>query len=279
MKCSVCNHPEKMAIDQALLKGATFAALSKEYNLSTSALDRHKSHLQTMILKAIDRFQKNLQHHGAFWLSRTLDMVERIAKAAEAEGNYRISLQAIRQGTSLLNIINKRECQFDPLMVYAIITSPQWTQASLLPDDPDIMSLCRRFLAGAFDAPCPESGACTAEFDNPGQSVLWSPSECLSAKTDVQRETAHGQVKWEKSGKSAGKADVKTDKIQINPKVRSNKNLFAASNPNASCINKDYRCGDLTDGGFDLATLSEIGAGRPVPDIIPDFLSAAGTGA
>ena len=239
-----------------------------------------------MILKAIDRFQKNLQHHGAFWLSRALDMVERIAKAAEAEGNHRISLQAIRQGTSLLNIINKRECQFDPLMVYAIMTSPQWTQASLLPDDPDIMSLCRRFLAGVFDAPCPESGASPsasasmAEFDAPGQLALWDQLEIAPGKTENGgRETAHGQVKWEKSGKSAGKAGLKTDKIKINQQVRLNKNPFAASNPNAACINKDHRCGDLTDGRFDLATLSAIGAGRPVPDIIPDFLAAAGAGA
>ena len=46
MNCSVCNHPERPAIDQALVGGATLAAVSKKYNLSTSALDRHKAHLR-----------------------------------------------------------------------------------------------------------------------------------------------------------------------------------------------------------------------------------------
>ncbi len=46
MPCSVCQHPQRQDIDQALMSGGTLAAVSQQYNLSTSALHRHKAHLQ-----------------------------------------------------------------------------------------------------------------------------------------------------------------------------------------------------------------------------------------
>ncbi len=40
MKCTTCAHPQRQAIDQALLAGdATYEALSHQYGPSISALD------------------------------------------------------------------------------------------------------------------------------------------------------------------------------------------------------------------------------------------------
>ena len=58
MPCTICQHPKRQAIDQALITGsATLAALSQEYGLSTSALHRHKAHLQAKVNRAKDQLQ------------------------------------------------------------------------------------------------------------------------------------------------------------------------------------------------------------------------------
>lgn len=40
-KCTVCQCPERMHIDRMLLRGMPFTIISKIYNLSESALQRH----------------------------------------------------------------------------------------------------------------------------------------------------------------------------------------------------------------------------------------------
>ncbi len=138
MPCSICNHPKRQEIDQALVAGSsTLAALGQEYDLSTSALHRHKAHLQAKISRAQDQLQDNLRQGYIFWLSQSLEMAMQTAQAAQAEGNSRLVLQALAQGTRLINIILKQDLQLDDRVIYEILASPQWaTQASLLPDDP-----------------------------------------------------------------------------------------------------------------------------------------------
>ena len=161
MPCTVCNHPQRQAIDQALLnRGATLEALAKQYNLSTSALHRHKAHLQAKVSRAKDRLRDNLHQGCLFWLSQALEMTRQAAKAAQAEGNLKLVLQAIQQGTRLLTIMLKQDIHLDDRLVYQILTSPQWTaQDSLLPDDPKIMAMSRQSLAGALSSHCPETAA------------------------------------------------------------------------------------------------------------------------
>ena len=229
MNCSVCHHPDRQTIDQALLDGATLAAVGQQFQLSTSALDRHKAHLRARVLRDKNRLHRNLRQYAAFWLSRSLDMVERIARAAEAEGNYRVSLQACRQGMDLLKLINRQDCQFDDPMVHAILSSTKWaSQSSLLPDDPAIMAMVRQSLAGSFVAPCPdsapppagESAADLQQLENLSSGLMSAeknaaaPPPVLSSPTGGQRQAANGFSKWEKSGKLPGKTLPK----QVNSK-------------------------------------------------------------
>ena len=289
MNCSVCNHPERPAIDRDLVSGATLAAVSKKYNLSTSAVDRHKAHLRAKVHRAKTRLQHNLQQYGAFWLSRALDMVERIAQAAEAEGNFKVVLQAVRQGTSLLNIINKQDCQFDDRMVYAILTSSQWAaQSSLLPDDPDIMAMCRESLAGTFAAPCSESSASPLastpieELDPDLVQALLPPLDRPTLATENRKPKTENRPfkQWEKSGKSAGKSAGKSvgkkNKNKEYQKDRKNEKISQNYTP-CTCVDNCFD--DLADARLELATLNAIGAGRPLPEIFPEFLAAAVPGA
>ncbi len=142
MPCTICQHPKRQTIDQALINGsATLAALSQEYGLSTSALHRHKAHLQAKVNRAQAQLQDHLRLGCLFQLSQALEMVMATAAAARVEGNLKMVLQAIQQGTRLITIILKQDLPLNHRVVYEILASPQWsTQASLLPHDPNILS-------------------------------------------------------------------------------------------------------------------------------------------
>jgi hypothetical protein len=49
----VCYHPEKQGIDEALVSGAPYRSVAKRFELSESAVYRHKAeHLPAQLLKA-----------------------------------------------------------------------------------------------------------------------------------------------------------------------------------------------------------------------------------
>ena len=104
MSCTICQHPKRQEIDQALIAGSTtLAALSQEHGLSTSALHRHKAHLQANVNRAQDQLQDNLRQGCIFWLSQALEMAMATAKAAQTEGNFKVVLQALGHGTRIIN--------------------------------------------------------------------------------------------------------------------------------------------------------------------------------
>ncbi len=44
-RCTVCDHPERHSIDEALVTGAPYRSVAKRFGLSDSAAYRHKSEL------------------------------------------------------------------------------------------------------------------------------------------------------------------------------------------------------------------------------------------
>jgi hypothetical protein len=52
-RCTVCDHPEKHGIDETLVGGAPYRSVAKRFELSESAVYRHKTeHLPAHLLKA-----------------------------------------------------------------------------------------------------------------------------------------------------------------------------------------------------------------------------------
>jgi transposase-like protein len=52
-RCTVCDHPEKHSIDEALVSGESYRSVAKRFGLSESAVYRHKSeHLPAHLLGA-----------------------------------------------------------------------------------------------------------------------------------------------------------------------------------------------------------------------------------
>ena len=274
MSCTVCQHPARQAIDQALMaKSDTLEALSQTYGLSTSALHRHKAHLHAKINRARHQVQDNLFHGCLFWLSQALEMSMQTAQAARQDGNHKIVLQALAQGTRLIKIILKQDFHLDDRMVHQILTSPQWTsQTGFLPADPQILAAGRQSLSGSILVPCSENDdlpPSSTSPDNLDLDALQAMFSSLAQSPAVESITAIGKRQTEngllmlreKSGKLPGKSSRQGKNSKLNQDNSINKKFSAKS-----ALSGSGNWVEALDAGtLDINTLHAIGAGRDIP--------------
>jgi hypothetical protein len=214
MSCTICSHPQRRAIDQALVAGsATLAELAKQYNLSTSALHRHKAHLKAKVNRAQAKLQANLRQGCIFWLSQALDMAMQVAQTAQTEGDSNLVLRALAQGTRLATIILKQDLPLDDQVVHAMLTSPEWSgQAGLFPNDPKLMALSRESLGSLFSTPCPDEPPPALPAAAPAgpaphalaTALFPSPSRTRPKNQNRQSNPGDQLAKWKKGGKLPG---------------------------------------------------------------------------
>ncbi len=194
MKCSVCNHPERSAIDRDLLAGGfSFEALKKKYGPSMSALWRHKKHLLEKMAQAEKRFLDNLRLGVLLKLNSRLERNERTAQAAEAEGNSRLVLQADRDATRILTYIDKMAIRLDQDTIYRLLASPQWAQqGGLLPTDPKFIAAANQFLADKLFIPCPELSPHLDDIDDEEDEEEYAPFgiRCDSGPEIIREKSA-----------------------------------------------------------------------------------------
>jgi uncharacterized protein (DUF1499 family) len=158
MKCQTCSHPQRQAIDQALLaENLTFEALSQTYGLSISALYRHKQHLVARMDRARQRFRNSQGQVALLKLNAILDSVQRAIQQAETDGNVNLVFKGAQVAGRLLRQIDKLEVTLELDTVHRLISSPQWAaQDSLLPAGPEVILEIRRAVSDAALAPCPD---------------------------------------------------------------------------------------------------------------------------
>jgi hypothetical protein len=128
-RCTVCGHPERHSIDEALVSGAPYRSVAKRFGLSESAVYRHKTeHLPAHLLKARQVEEvaqaddlleqvRNLQAHA-------LDILERAEKA----GDLRTALAAISQARGNLELLGKLAGELDERPVVNLNVSPEWLE-------------------------------------------------------------------------------------------------------------------------------------------------------
>ena len=125
----MCDHPERYDIDETLVTGAPYRSVAKRFDLSESAVYRHKvDHLPAHLLKAREVEQvaqaddlleqvRNLQAHA-------LDILERAEKA----GDLRTALAAISQARGNLELLGKLAGELDERPVVNLNISPEWLE-------------------------------------------------------------------------------------------------------------------------------------------------------
>jgi transposase-like protein len=128
-RCTVCDHNERRNIDETLVTGASYRSVAKRFELSESAVYRHKTeHLPAHLLKAKEVEEvaqaDDLLEQVRGLQDRALDILERAEKA----GDLRTALVAISQARKNLELLGKLAGELDERPVVNLNFSPEWLE-------------------------------------------------------------------------------------------------------------------------------------------------------
>jgi hypothetical protein len=109
-------------------------ALSRKYGLSSSALGRHKNHIEVTMSRTRRRLQEIREQGSVFLLNDILEQVRRNIAAAEAQGDYNAVFRGSHVASRLIYQLGRLEGTMKLDTLHRLISSPAWVpQASLLP--------------------------------------------------------------------------------------------------------------------------------------------------
>ena len=127
--CTICEHPEREAIDRALVGETSNLSVSSLFGVSESAVRRHKAnHLPAKLVMAAKAEEvaqaDNLLEQVRGLQARTLAILE----AAEHTQQHRTALSAIREARSNLELLAKLLGELDERPVVNLSVSLEWLE-------------------------------------------------------------------------------------------------------------------------------------------------------
>lgn len=125
--CSVCAHPERHAIDKALVAGGALRDIAGRYGLTKSAVERHKAaHLPVALVRG----------EAAREAAHALDVVQQlrtingaaltVLRDARAAGDGDLALKAIDRILKQIELQAKLLGDLDERPVVNILVAPEW---------------------------------------------------------------------------------------------------------------------------------------------------------
>ena len=125
-RCTVCDHPERDAIDQALVQRAKFTDLARRYGLSISALVRHSdAHVPASLALAQQASEVARADDLLAQLQHLHTKAHQVLVKAEAAKNYSAMLGAIREARQTLEVLLKVQGRLSDAQVNVIV-SHEW---------------------------------------------------------------------------------------------------------------------------------------------------------
>jgi hypothetical protein len=105
--CTVCRHPQRQAIEDALIRHTPLRKVGERFNVGYSAVARHQRHVLAKLAKS----REGLELAEASTLLEKVDAVmrdaQRIAAKAEKEGDLSTALAGLRTITQSLALIGR----------------------------------------------------------------------------------------------------------------------------------------------------------------------------
>jgi hypothetical protein len=124
-ECTVCAHPDRAEIDEALVGGASNRSVASLYDVTEAAVRRHKAnHLPAKLVMA-QAAEEVAQADDL--LAQMQDLQRRtlaILEAAETTNQHRTALSAIREARGNLELLAKLIGELDERPVVNLNLSP-----------------------------------------------------------------------------------------------------------------------------------------------------------
>jgi hypothetical protein len=125
--CTICTHPDREAIDCALVAGEANTKLSSIFAVSEQALRRHKeSHLPEKLLKAREAEEITEADKLKGELELVKEDVQRLRLKAEEEGDFRTALMGCDRALKALELQAKLLQLIQDAPTVNVLISPEW---------------------------------------------------------------------------------------------------------------------------------------------------------
>lgn len=120
MTCRTCRHPQREAIDKALVAGETTSAIAGKFGLARSGVERHfRLHLKPAIAAKsakLDRHVGSIVGHLSVLLDKALEILE-------SPDDQRTALQAVREARGVIETMGHASGELVPVQVQQVYVS------------------------------------------------------------------------------------------------------------------------------------------------------------
>jgi hypothetical protein len=127
--CTICGHPDRGAIDQALVEGTPNRRIASHHGVTERAVRNHKAnHLPAKLVMA--KAAEEVAQADTL-LGQVRDLQQRaleILDKAEEAGELRTALGAIREARGNLELLAKLLGELDERPVVNLNLSPEWLE-------------------------------------------------------------------------------------------------------------------------------------------------------
>ncbi len=125
--CTICTHPEREAINAALVANEPYRTIAQRYAASPDAVFRHKAdHLPAVMVKSE---QAREAAHADTLVGQVQDMRSKalaILETAEQAGDLRVALLGIREARACVELLLEVEGELNRAPVISLYLSPEW---------------------------------------------------------------------------------------------------------------------------------------------------------
>lgn len=125
--CTICGHPERDAIDAALVAGQAFRRVAAQYSVTEQAIRRHrKARLPAALTKAQEAEEAARADDLLAQLRDLTAEAHRIKDRAERTGDYRTALAGIRELVRIVELLAKLKGELDERPQVNLLVAPEW---------------------------------------------------------------------------------------------------------------------------------------------------------
>ncbi len=131
--CTICTHPEREAINQALVANEPFRLIAERFGTSAAALTRHKAeHLPVKLAKAHAAKETRLADDLLAQVKALRNKAISILQQAENAGDLRTALLGIREARACVELLAEMEGELKRNPVINIHLSAEWIEVRAL---------------------------------------------------------------------------------------------------------------------------------------------------
>ncbi len=127
--CTICTHPEREAINAALVANEPYRTIADRYGLSHQALMRHKAeHLPSIMVKSEEAREVAHADDLVWQIKQLRNKAISILGKAETAGDLKTALMGVREARACIELLAEMEGEINRRPVFNLYMSAEWIE-------------------------------------------------------------------------------------------------------------------------------------------------------